>query len=320
MQLASALSALNRVEEAFEPFERAVALGYGNRRWAESDPDLSAFRATSRGSELVARIPAVPLAMKPFARQPRRPRASRAQPATLPAVPSSLPSPLPALTIGGPAFLPTEWRLAFVDGGENLNEALLCGYASVGHRTVARIVRHRAVARGLWLLELEGVCALPGDPPDGSGTVPAAAAKLLAERFAALLPHYPEADALVEARLGLKPNAAQLAYLIGGSLPFEEPLRCALLRAKTVEERFQIASLVVEALEARVRLLPAVRCPVCSSAPPEGARWYCTSVCRCAFHTFATRGVCPRCGYRHGLAWCLICQQPSPHADWYLAA
>ena len=60
---------------------------------------------------------------------------------------------------------------------------------------------------------------------------------------------------------------------------------------------------------------PQLRCPSCGQAAPIGAYWRCT--CGQPFDTFATGGVCPRCGTQHYVTACPDCRQPSALAAWY---
>ncbi|HEV8605655.1 MAG TPA: M50 family metallopeptidase [Tepidisphaeraceae bacterium] len=60
---------------------------------------------------------------------------------------------------------------------------------------------------------------------------------------------------------------------------------------------------------------PQVRCPTCGQAAPIGTYWRCT--CGEPFDTFATGGICPRCGQQHFVTSCPDCKQPSPLAAWY---
>lgn len=58
-----------------------------------------------------------------------------------------------------------------------------------------------------------------------------------------------------------------------------------------------------------------IACPKCDWRPPPNARWACS--CGHHWHTFATRGVCPRCGTAWRLTQCFACQVWSDHEDWY---
>ena len=60
---------------------------------------------------------------------------------------------------------------------------------------------------------------------------------------------------------------------------------------------------------------PQLRCPSCGQAAPIGNFWRCT--CGQPFDTFATGGLCPRCGTQHYVTACPDCRQPSPLAAWY---
>lgn len=56
-------------------------------------------------------------------------------------------------------------------------------------------------------------------------------------------------------------------------------------------------------------------CPKCRWEPRPANRWSC--VCRCAWNTFDTGGVCPDCGKAWEQTQCLACHRWSPHGDWY---
>lgn len=60
---------------------------------------------------------------------------------------------------------------------------------------------------------------------------------------------------------------------------------------------------------------PQMRCPACGQAAPIGNYWQCT--CGQPFDTFATGGICPRCGRQHHVTSCPDCRQPSSLAGWY---
>ena len=60
---------------------------------------------------------------------------------------------------------------------------------------------------------------------------------------------------------------------------------------------------------------PQLRCPSCGQAAPIGPYWRCT--CGEPFDTFATGGLCPRCGTQHYVTVCPDCRQPSPMAAWF---
>jgi Zn-dependent protease len=83
-----------------------------------------------------------------------------------------------------------------------------------------------------------------------------------------------------------------------------------LKQAKILEEHPEI----FDAESGPIRR-PQVRCPACGQAAPVGTYWKCT--CGQPFDTFATGGVCPRCGTQHYVTSCPDCNQPSPLAAWY---
>lgn len=58
-----------------------------------------------------------------------------------------------------------------------------------------------------------------------------------------------------------------------------------------------------------------IACPKCDWRPPPKARWACS--CGHHWHTFATRGVCPRCGKAWRMTQCPACHVWSDHEDWY---
>jgi hypothetical protein len=58
-----------------------------------------------------------------------------------------------------------------------------------------------------------------------------------------------------------------------------------------------------------------LRCPSCRTPPLLGAYWSCDQ-CQQGFDTFATEGVCPRCGHQHGSTICIDCQETSPSSEW----
>ena len=60
---------------------------------------------------------------------------------------------------------------------------------------------------------------------------------------------------------------------------------------------------------------PQMRCPSCGQAAPVGNYWRCT--CGQPFDTFATGGVCPRCGTQHYVTACPDCHALSPLPAWY---
>lgn len=56
-------------------------------------------------------------------------------------------------------------------------------------------------------------------------------------------------------------------------------------------------------------------CPTCQTAPPVGEYWKCGK-CGQAFDTFATGGVCPRCGAQYPATKCLDCGRAHPMSEW----
>jgi len=56
-------------------------------------------------------------------------------------------------------------------------------------------------------------------------------------------------------------------------------------------------------------------CPVCKTAPPQGALWVCGK-CRKPFDTFETQGVCPYCGVQYSATSCPECGTMRPFSEW----
>jgi len=56
-------------------------------------------------------------------------------------------------------------------------------------------------------------------------------------------------------------------------------------------------------------------CPVCKTAPPQGAIWRCGK-CRKAFDTFETQGICPHCGTQYAATSCPECGNLRPFSEW----
>jgi Zn-dependent protease len=56
-------------------------------------------------------------------------------------------------------------------------------------------------------------------------------------------------------------------------------------------------------------------CPVCKTAPPQGALWMCGK-CRKPFDTFETQGVCPHCGVQYSATSCPECGNLRPFSEW----
>ncbi len=58
-----------------------------------------------------------------------------------------------------------------------------------------------------------------------------------------------------------------------------------------------------------------ILCPECHWKPRQSSRWSCS--CGCAWNTFDTGGVCPKCGQAWADTQCLACHEWSPHRQWY---
>jgi hypothetical protein len=58
-----------------------------------------------------------------------------------------------------------------------------------------------------------------------------------------------------------------------------------------------------------------IRCPRCAWRPRASSRWLCH--CGGVWNTFATAGLCPRCGHQWEDTACLSCLRWSKHRDWY---
>ncbi len=56
-------------------------------------------------------------------------------------------------------------------------------------------------------------------------------------------------------------------------------------------------------------------CPVCKTAPPQGAVWHCGK-CRKAFDIFEAQGVCPHCGTQYAATTCPECGNLRPISEW----
>ena len=56
-------------------------------------------------------------------------------------------------------------------------------------------------------------------------------------------------------------------------------------------------------------------CPVCKTAPPQGAIWRCGK-CRQPFDTFETQGVCPHCQTQYAATSCPECGNLRPINEW----
>ena len=62
---------------------------------------------------------------------------------------------------------------------------------------------------------------------------------------------------------------------------------------------------------------PEIYCPKCKWAPDGHALWECLQICGHQWNTFATGGMCPKCGEVFEHTQCLFCGRFSPHKDWY---
>lgn len=60
-------------------------------------------------------------------------------------------------------------------------------------------------------------------------------------------------------------------------------------------------------------------CPVCHTAPPQGAIWRCGK-CRQPFDTFETQGVCPHCQTQYTATSCPECGNLRPISEWMTSA
>ena len=60
-------------------------------------------------------------------------------------------------------------------------------------------------------------------------------------------------------------------------------------------------------------------CPVCKTAPPQGALWVCGK-CRKPFDTFETQGVCPNCGTQFSATSCPECGSLRTFGEWISSA
>jgi hypothetical protein len=56
-------------------------------------------------------------------------------------------------------------------------------------------------------------------------------------------------------------------------------------------------------------------CPKCTYHPRDSDRWLC--LCRSLWNTFETFGTCPDCGKWWKDTQCPVCENWSPHPDWY---
>jgi Zn-dependent protease len=60
-------------------------------------------------------------------------------------------------------------------------------------------------------------------------------------------------------------------------------------------------------------------CPVCQTAPPQGALWRCGK-CGNSFDTFVTQGVCPNCGTQFAATSCPECSNVRPMSEWMISS
>ncbi len=60
-----------------------------------------------------------------------------------------------------------------------------------------------------------------------------------------------------------------------------------------------------------------IYCPKCGFEPPPNLRWICLPGCRHKWNTFATHGICPRCGKMWRETQCPHCKLWSLLDDWY---
>ncbi len=58
-------------------------------------------------------------------------------------------------------------------------------------------------------------------------------------------------------------------------------------------------------------------CPKCAWKPRPFDQWECWPGCQHQWHTFDTRGQCPKCLKQWKETQCLRCDAMSLHEDWY---
>lgn len=58
-----------------------------------------------------------------------------------------------------------------------------------------------------------------------------------------------------------------------------------------------------------------IRCPKCTWEPTAADRWWCT--CGHTWNTFDTGGRCPGCHRQWLETQCRLCDEWSPHEQWY---
>lgn len=58
-------------------------------------------------------------------------------------------------------------------------------------------------------------------------------------------------------------------------------------------------------------------CPKCHWLPRKNDKWHCEPGCGHAWHTFDTRGQCPRCLKQWRQTQCWRCTEFSAHDSWY---
>ncbi|MBW3636559.1 MAG: hypothetical protein KY445_08860 [Armatimonadetes bacterium] len=58
-------------------------------------------------------------------------------------------------------------------------------------------------------------------------------------------------------------------------------------------------------------------CPHCAWKPRPDDLWSCEPRCGHEWHTFDTRGQCPKCRKQWAKTHCPACGKWSPHVSWY---
>jgi hypothetical protein len=104
--------------------------------------------------------------------------------------------------------------------------------------------------------------------------------------------------------------AALVAGILGLLLPKIIPLGLALGLAVACGAAFLYTVLHVQ----RTRRA-GLRCPECGWVPFALRAWKCKG-CGFVWDSFATGGVCPRCGHAHEEAACVRCRRISPYERW----
>jgi tetratricopeptide (TPR) repeat protein len=83
------------------------------------------------------------------------------------------------------------------------------------------------------------------------------------------------------------------------------------------EDQATFTSLVAHAnCEVADEVLSHVACPHCKRPPRCKDRWRCS--CGNQWNTFDTRGRCPACDFQWAETACPVCNELSPHSDWYI--